>query len=142
MGSSGAMRALFRFEGAVRRHPAVVAWLAAHADPLGVAAARWLEHGRALGPDVLELVHDGQPTLCVDGAAFLHVATYRAHAAVGFFQGAALPDPGAWLEGRGRFMRHVKLRVGPDAPPVDEGALSALVEAAYADVRARLADEG
>jgi len=42
------------------------------------------------------------------------------------------------LEGAGKFMRHVKLRPGEE---VDVAALSVLIDAAYTDVKARLAAE-
>ena len=96
----------------------------------------WFEQMRACGDDVGELLHDGNPTACVDGVAFAYVAAYTAHAAVGFFHGASLPDPARLLAGGGKRMRHVKLRWGR---PVDEPALTALIEAAYRDLRARLA---
>jgi len=56
---------------------------------------------------------------------------------VGFFLGSSLNDSKGLLEGSGRFMRHVKVRVGE---AVDEGALRALVLAAYADMKARLVE--
>jgi hypothetical protein len=90
---------------------------------------------RGCGVDVREILHDGQPTACVSGAAFAYVDAFTAHVDVGFFHGAALADPARLLEGTGRFMRHVKLRPGRD---VDAAALMALIEAAYNDVRQRL----
>jgi hypothetical protein len=54
---------------------------------------------------------------------------------VGFFHGAALADPTHLLQGTGKRMRHVKLRAGMDA---DEAALRRLIEAAYADIKARV----
>jgi hypothetical protein len=132
------VRALFRLDDTARRHPAVVRWLEAHPGPIGALGARWLEHARRCGEDVAEVLHDGQPTVCVEGAAFAYVGAFTAHAALGFFQGAELPDPAGLLEGRGKHMRHVKLR--PEAS-LDEAALSALVEAAYHDVKRRLAAE-
>jgi effector-binding domain-containing protein len=53
---------------------------------------------------------------------------------VGFFHGAALPDPAGLLQGAGKCMRHVKLRPGT---PTSEAALFRLVEAAYSDIQAR-----
>jgi hypothetical protein len=58
--------------------------------------------------------------------------------AVGFFRGAELADPAQLLEGTGKYMRHVKLR--PDGD-VDTTALIALIETAYADMKARLRAE-
>ena len=60
---------------------------------------------------------------------------FASHVNVGFFQGASLRDPSGLLEGNGRFMRHVTLRLGEK---VKEAGLSALIEAAYEDIKARM----
>lgn len=129
------MSPLFRLSGAGRDDPGVAAWFEAGDDGIRRLAMEWFDRIRACGPDVLELIHDHQPTACVGDAAFAYVAAYRAHAAVGFFHGADLPDPAGVLEGTGKRMRHVKLRWGQPAP---EAALEALIAAAYADIRERL----
>ena len=90
---------------------------------------------RACGADVRELINDGHPVACVGDAAFGYVDAYSKHGGVGFFLGAELDDPAGLLEGAGKRMRHVKLRWGE---PVNEAALSALIAAAYRDMRARL----
>jgi len=54
---------------------------------------------------------------------------------VGFYNGAALPDPAGLLQGSGKRMRHVKLKLNED---IDEDALSTLIADAYADVRRRM----
>ena len=54
---------------------------------------------------------------------------------VGFFHGAALPDPAHLLQGTGKFMRHVKLRPGT---ATNAAALSTLIEMAYSDIKARV----
>jgi hypothetical protein len=54
---------------------------------------------------------------------------------VGFFHGAALPDPAHVLQGTGKFMRHVKLRSGT---ATNAAALSTLIEEAYEDIKARV----
>lgn len=128
------MSSLFRFSSAMTRRPEVEAWLAAD-DPLRAIVRPWFEAMRGLGPDVRELLHDGHPTACVEEAAFAYVDAFNAHAAIGFYQGANLPDPARLLEGGGKRMRHVKLRWGQ---PLDEDALQALLAAAYADMRARV----
>jgi hypothetical protein len=132
------MSDLMRFPTAVRRDPAVDAWLASPHDELRRMAEPWFERMRALGPDVRELMHDHCPTACVEDAAFAYVAAFKAHVNIGFFQGASLDDPKGLLEGSGKRMRHVKLRWGetPDAE-----AISALIEAAYRDMQARVAAE-
>ncbi len=124
-----------RFAGAVRRDPAVEDWFTRHPDPLRLMARFWFERMRACGGDVRELLHDGCPVACVGDAAFGYVNAFRAHANVGFFRGAALPDPAGLLEGTGTRMRHVKLRPGA---ALDEAALAALICAAYRDMRRRL----
>ena len=57
---------------------------------------------------------------------------------MGFFFGAELEDPMGLLEGSGRRMRHVKVRPGVD---LNVAALSALIDAAYADIKSRLVTE-
>ena len=90
---------------------------------------------RGCGRDVRELLHDGHPTACVDGAAFAYVNAFRAHVNVGFFRGVELPDPRGLLVGTGRRMRHVKLRPAED---IDATALTGLIRAAYADIKRQL----
>jgi len=129
------MSRLMRFPSSIRRHAGVEAWMQAHPGVLGTIARRWFEVMRACGDDVRELLHDGQPTACVDDAAFAYVDAFTAHVNVGFFGGADLADPDGLLEGTGRFMRHVKLRPGVET---DSGALTRLIETAYADMKQRL----
>jgi hypothetical protein len=107
-----------------------------HAGELGAIAHRWFTVIRSAGSDVRELLHDGCPTACVGDAAFAYVDAFRAHVNVGFFQGADLPDPKGLLQGSGRFMRHVKLVPQDQA---DVAGLEELIQAAYADVKVRLA---
>jgi hypothetical protein len=130
--------ALFLLPSAVRRDPAVEAWFDL-TDPFRHIVQPWFEQMRALGNDVRECLHDHMPTACVETsagpAAFAYVNAFTAHAAIGFFHGASLPDPAALLEGSGKRMRHVKLRPGAE---VDEQALTALIDAAYRDTKARL----
>ncbi|MGB6871803.1 MAG: DUF1801 domain-containing protein, partial [Acidobacteriaceae bacterium] len=75
------------------------------------------------------------PVACFGDWPFGYVNVFRAHVNVGFFQGAALPDPAGLLQGTGKFMRHVKLLPGT---ATNAAALSMLVERAYADVKARV----
>ena len=126
---------LLKFDGSVRRDPAVDHWMAGHPGELGAIARRWFEVIRGCGDDVRELLHDGHPTGCVEGAGFAYVNAFTAHVNVGFFRGAQLADPKGLLVGTGRLMRHVKLRPGED---IDASALEALIHAAYADIRWRL----
>ncbi len=132
------MRELFKFPEAIKQDSEVERWFSRHPGELGELARRWFDALRRCGPDVDELLHDGHPTACVNGAAFAYINAFTAHVNLGFFQGAELADPQGLLEGEGKFMRHVKLKPGA---PVDARALNRLIETAYADVRARLKGE-
>ena len=90
---------------------------------------------RKCGDEVRELLHDGCPVACLGDVPFGYVNVFTSHVNVGFFQGAALPDPARLLQGTGKFMRHVKLRPGP---ATYTAALSRLIEAAYSDIKARV----
>jgi len=126
---------LFRLSGGVERDPAIDRWMKQHAGELGAIAHEWFEAIRKCGDEVRELLHDGCPTACLGDAAFAYVNVFAAHVNVGFFQGAALPDPAGLLQGSGKFMRHVKLRPGT---AINDAALSRLIEDAYSDVKARV----
>ena len=128
------MSDLFRFSGAVRRHPEVEAWFSSDA-PTRRVAEHWFARLRSLGEDVRELLHDGHPTACVDDAAFAYVDAFNAHVNIGFYRGALLDDPAGLLEGAGKRMRHVKVRWGA---PLDEHALQALLVAAHAHMRSQV----
>jgi hypothetical protein len=129
------MKQILRFDGSVKRDPAVGAWMKRHLGELGAIARHWFDVIRKCGDDVTELLHDGCPTACIGDAAFAYVNAFKAHVNVGFFRGAELADRSGLLEGAGKFMRHVKLR--PDGD-VDAAALSKLIENAYADMKRRL----
>lgn len=132
------MPVLLRFDGAVDQEPAVAQWLAAQPSELGRIARDWFGEVRGCGARVRELMHDGCPTVCIDGAGFAYVNVFSRHVNLGFFQGAALPDPLGLLQGKGRYMRHVKLRPGE---PLDAAGLRQLIAAAYDDMVSRLARE-
>jgi hypothetical protein len=125
---------LFPLEGGQRRDPGVEEWFAAPPESLRSIARKWFGEMRNCGADVVELLHDGHPTACVGDLAFGYVNAFKDHVNVGFFLGAILPDPSNILEGDGRFMRHVKVRVGAS---VDEAALRQMIFSAYADMKAR-----
>ncbi|MEZ4587089.1 MAG: DUF1801 domain-containing protein [Gemmatimonadales bacterium] len=111
----------------------------AHPGELGALARHWFSVIRGAGADVREVMHDGCPTACVGDAAFAYVGVFKAHVNVGFFQGAALPDPRRLLRGSGKHMRHVRVEPGREA---DAEALAALVAAAHADIVRRLEASG
>lgn len=129
------MGALLRFTGAVERAPAVGRWLDAQPTELGSIARTWFVLMRGCGPDVRELLHDGYPTVCVEDAPFAYVGVFRDHVNVGFFHGAALPDPARLLQGTGKYMRHVRVEPGV---ALDTSSLEALIASAYRDIVARL----
>ena len=124
-----------RFDGAVERDPAIDAWLDDHAGELGAIAHHWFDLMRKCGDEVRELLHDGCPVACLGDAPFGYVNVFTSHVNVGFFHGASLPDPSHLLQGTGKFMRHTKLRPGT---PSNAEALTILIEAAYADIKARV----
>jgi len=131
------MSAMLRFSGGATRDPVIEEWLN-KTDERTAVARTWFLKMRSCGEDVQELMHDGCPTVCVDDAPFAYVNVYKDHTNVGFFYGAHLEDPAGLLEGKGKNMRHVKLRVGHMPDPV---ALGKLISAAYLDVKARLRAE-
>jgi hypothetical protein len=98
-------------------------------------AQQWFEVMRKCGDEVRELVHDGCPVACLGDAPFGYVNVFTSHVNVGFFHGAALPDPAGLMQGTGKFMRHVKLRPGT---AVDAEALRGLIDVAYLDIKDRV----
>lgn len=124
-----------RFNGAVERDPAIEAWMKKHAGELGSIARHWFEVMRKCGDEVRELLHDGCPVACLGDAPFGYVNVFRSHVNVGFFHGAALPDPAHLLQGGGKHMRHVKLRPGT---ATDASALNNLIAAAFVDIKSRV----
>jgi hypothetical protein len=72
---------------------------------------------------------------CLGDAPFGYVNVFTSHVNVGFFHGAALPDPDRLLQGAGKFLRHVKLRPGT---ATNGAALNRLIDAAYVDIKARV----
>jgi hypothetical protein len=129
---------LLRFDGTVERDPAIDAWLKKQKGELGTIARRWFEVMRECGDEVREVFHDGCANACFGDVPFAYVNVFPSHVNVGFFQGATLADPSGLLLGSGKFMRHVKL--GPGTT-VDDDALKGLIEAAYANMKARVENE-
>ena len=131
------MPAFLTFNGAVKRAAAIDKWFDAQPSELGSIARTWFALIRRCGPDVRELMHDGFPTACVDAAAFAYVSAFTAHVNVGFFHGNALLDSAGLLEGKGKHMRHAKIRPGQ---ALDGSSLAALITAAYEDILLRLTE--
>jgi hypothetical protein len=135
---------LLRFDGAVEHHPAIDLWFSEHSGELSVIAKRWFTLMRQCGDEVRELLHDGCPVACLGDAPFAYVNIFTSHINVGFFHGVALPDPAHLLQGRGKFMRHVKLQPASDAAKsvatnvTNDAALTRLIAAAYSDIKSRV----
>ena len=126
---------LLRFNGTVERDPRIEMWMKEHAGELGDIAQLWFEVMRKCGDEVREVLQDGCPVACLGDVPFGYVNAFTSHVNVGFFHGAALPDPARLLQGTGKFMRHVKLRPGT---ATDAAALGRLIDAAYSDIKARV----
>jgi len=126
---------LFRLDHTLERDPAIEAWLNHHDDELHALARHWFHIMRTAGDEVRELLHDGCPHACLGDVPFACVNLFTAHANVGFFQGATLPDPAHLLQGSGKRMRHVKLT---PAAPADKTALTTLIHTAYPDIKSRI----
>jgi hypothetical protein len=69
---------------------------------------------------------------------YAYVAPQTKHVNLGFYYGAALPDPAGVLEGTGKAMRHVKVRSRAET---DNEALRQLLQAALAERRTALKRE-
>lgn len=129
------MEALFRLSLGMKRDPAVETWLSRQPGELGAVARTWFSRLRACGFDVLEMMHDGYPVVCVKDVPFAYVNVFKAHANVGFYLGAELKDPACLLEGTGKRMRHVKVKPGES---LDSKALGALIQQSYELVKFRV----
>lgn len=129
------MSTLFRLSGGQAQDHAIDEWLSGEPNHLYAIARKLFAQIRDCGADVRELLHDGCPTACVEDAAFAYVNVFKAHVNLGFFHGADLDDPLHLLEGTGKRMRHIKFKPGCEP---DSGAVSALIAAAYRDIKTRL----
>src|SRR5260370_29410357 len=126
---------LLRFDGAVKRDPAIDAWMKERGGELGAVAHQWFKVMRKCGDKVRELLHDGCPVACLRDAPFGYVNVFTSHVNVALFHCAPLSDPARLLQGTGKFMRHVKLRPSTSA---NAAALFGLIDAADADIKARV----
>src|ERR1700683_1110820 len=129
---------IFRLSVGLKRDPAVDTWLPAGPMQSARILRKWFMRMRECGDDVRELMHDGCPVACVEDAPFGYVNSFKSHVNVGFFYCALLDDPAGLLEGSGKRMRHVKLKPGLE---LETAALCDLIDAAYMDITARLADK-
>jgi len=126
---------LFLFPDATPHSWKIDEWLSGDPPELYSIARHWFAVFRGCGDDINELMHDGYPTACLDGAALGYVNVFKSHVNVGFFMGATIDDPYSLLEGSGKRMRHIKLRPQND---IDSEAVSELIRSAYVDMQARL----
>ena len=92
---------LLRINGAVERDSAIAAWMQTHEGELGAMACKWFGVMRTCGDEVLEVLHDDCPVACFGDVPVGYVNVFTSHVNVGFFQGAALPDPARLLQGNG-----------------------------------------
>ena len=96
----------------------------------------------ALHPDAVETASRKEQTVSwgfpggKSTAWYAYARAFRAHVNLGFFQGVHLPDPAGLLEGTGKTLRHVKLRMPEEALA---RAVRALMIAARDERRAALA---
>ncbi len=126
---------LLRFDNTLEHDPAIDAWFAAHPGELGNLARHWFEVMRNSGDEVREILHDGCPVACFGDVPFAYVNVFTAHVNVGFFQGSSLPDPAHQLQGAGKRMRHVKLRL---ETATDAASLTQLIKTAYSSIKAQV----
>ena len=122
-----------RYAGAVRRDPAIDAYVRSRPAPAGEALARLVAIARAAEPRHDEILHRGAPSFCIDGEPYCYLVDYARHVTLGVCHGFALPDPEKLLEGRGKWTRHVRVRLGAS---FDADAVSRLVAASARRVRA------
>jgi|RhiMetdeSRZDD1v2_1073273.scaffolds.fasta_scaffold00921_28 hypothetical protein len=123
-----------RYDGAVRRDPAIDAYVRSVDGPLGATLSRLVSLVRSSVPGHDEVQFRGAPSFCLQGEPFCYLVGYAGHVKLGFCDGAALSDPAGLLKGRGKYMRHVPL--SPDGP-FPSAALAELVAQSARRVRAR-----
>lgn len=128
------MTRLFTLNGAVSQNREVEEWLHGEPAALYTIARRWFSRIRDCGSDVTELLHDGCPVACVDGAAFAYVNVFKTHINIGFYMGSSLRDPEHLLQGSGKWMRHIKIK--PEEEPAE--GVERLIAEAYQDIRSRV----
>ncbi|MGH2363003.1 MAG: DUF1801 domain-containing protein [bacterium] len=78
-------------------------------------------------PGLSETVKWGNGCWVGSDGPVAYVYSGQDHVQFGFFRGATLDDPKGLLEGKGRYVRHTKLRAPSD---IDERAFAALLRQA------------
>ncbi|MGD8486537.1 MAG: DUF1801 domain-containing protein [Chloroflexota bacterium] len=115
--------------------------MAQSAEPMRPIATRLREIVYEIDPEAVEVVRLGDraatyglgPAKMREG--YCYVLPYERWVNLGFYQGAALPDPEGLLEGTGARMRHVKVR---SLEAAERRPMRRLIEAARAERRAAL----
>jgi hypothetical protein len=123
-----------RYPGAVRRDPAIDAYVRSIETPLGATLSQLVSLVRSSVPGHDEILFRGAPSFCLQGEPFCYVVGYSRHVNLGFCDGASLSDPARLLRGKGKFMRHVRLSPGEAFPGA---AIEHLVAQSARRVRAR-----
>jgi hypothetical protein len=80
-------------------------------------------------PGLTEAVKWGNGCWVGKNGPVAYVYSDVAYVQFGFFNGSSLKDPGKLLEGKGRYVRHIKVHVRSD---IDEEAFAALLRQAAA----------
>ncbi len=70
---------------------------------------------KKVAPDAVEELKWGRPCYSNEGGLFCYLHSTKSHATLGFQRGSSLRDPTNLLEGTGKDMRHVKLKLGASA---------------------------
>ncbi len=128
-----------RYPGAVRRDPAIDAYVHSVQTPLGAILSRLVSLVRSSVPGHDEILFRGAPSFCLEGEPFCYLVGYSRHVNLGFCDGASLSDPAKLLRGKGKSMRHVRLSPGE---PFPGAAIAHLVGQSVRRVRARQKEEG
>jgi hypothetical protein len=80
-------------------------------------------------PQLSEAVKWGNGCWVTDNGPVAYVYSATGYVQFGFFHGSSLKDPRGLLEGKGRYVRHAKVR---EASAIDELAFAALLRQAAA----------
>ena len=87
----------------------VDSWLADLAPDLREVAGALRQLVLETDTSLVESIKWGNPVYSTKGNV-CYLAATKAYVSLGFFNGAALPDPEARMEGTGKKMRHVRVR--------------------------------
>lgn len=82
---------------------------------------------KRVAPKLDEAVKWGNGCWIQSNRPVAYVYSAKGYVQFGFFHGASLKDPKGLLEGKGKFVRHTKVR---DASEIDEKAFAALLKQA------------